>query len=248
MQACLKAMAILGIVAAVAGAYFFAEQYAPKSALDEARQGLATLRMEVGSLGRILQEQRADYQTRLNEASNTILGLRTMVEELNNTLSEWRRISQSELEPINKALAALQTTFQELNHTYVSKTELVSTFINYQQVDITLGPLPSGKPKELSYPLPESVPATAREILVYAYVAMNYVKGGTQNFKIFVKVDATREAAFYLYAIANPQQEWSFNSDNMWLPMPKDRTLRLQANGEEVFGKWESGVRIVAYR
>ncbi len=118
----------------------------------------------------------------------------------------------------------------------------------YRPVDVALGELPSGNGERAARPIPTTIPSTAREILVYAQVATGYVKGGPHRFRIATRLDGDREAAFYLYAVGQPQQSWGYNSDNVWLPMPKNRELILQTEGEPFFGDWNSEVRIIGYR
>ena len=120
--------------------------------------------------------------------------------------------------------------------------------VAYQPVDVTLGELPGGNGARAVRPIPAAVPDTAREILVYAQVATGYVKGGPHRFRLATRLENGQETGFYLYAIGQPQQSWAYNSDNVWLPMPKNRELILQADGEPFFGDWNSEVRIIGYR
>ena len=119
---------------------------------------------------------------------------------------------------------------------------------DFWAVDIPMGQLPNGGQGYEVRRIPAQVPDKAREILVYAQVATGYVKGGPHRFRISVRVEGAREAAFYLYAIGQPQQSWAYNSDNVWLPMPRDRQLMVRAEGEPFFGDWGSEVRIIAWR
>lgn len=119
---------------------------------------------------------------------------------------------------------------------------------DYRAVDVALGGLPGGEGERLARPIPAAVPASAREILVYVQVATGYVEGGPHRFRIAVPLDGGREAAFYLYAVGQPQPGWAYNSDNVWLPMPRNRELILQAEGKPFFGDWNSEVRIIGYR
>ena len=118
---------------------------------------------------------------------------------------------------------------------------------DFWAVDAPLGELPNGGKRETRR-IPALVPDQAREILVYAQVATGYVKGGPHRFRLAVQAQGDREAAFFLYAVGQPQTGWAYNSDNVWLPMPKNRELILQAEGEPFFGDWNSEVRIVGYR
>lgn len=120
--------------------------------------------------------------------------------------------------------------------------------VAFWAVDAPLGELPNNNGQRETRRIPALVPDKAREILVYAQVATGYVKGGAHRFRIAVQSSGHQEAAFYLYAVGQPQQSWSYNSDNVWLPMPKNRELILQAEGEPLFGDWKSEVRIIAYR
>ena len=54
--------------------------------------------------------------------------------------------------------------------------------------------------------------------------------------------------SFYLYATGQSQAGWGYNSDNVWLPMPQNRQLILQAEGKPFFGEWNSETRIIGYR
>ncbi len=119
---------------------------------------------------------------------------------------------------------------------------------DFWAVDAPLGELPNGGGKREVRRIPALVPDRAREVLVYVQIATGYVKGGPHRFRLSVQTQGDREAAFFLYAVGQPQQSWAYNSDNVWLPMPKNRELILQAEGEPFFGDWNSEVRIVGYR
>ncbi|MCB1824744.1 MAG: hypothetical protein KDJ54_09315 [Candidatus Competibacteraceae bacterium] len=118
----------------------------------------------------------------------------------------------------------------------------------YRSVDVPLGGFPEGDGKQVMHPIPVTVPDSAREILVYAQVATGYVEGGPHRFRVAVALDGGREVSFYLYATAQSQGGWSYNSDNIWLPMPRNRQLLLQAEGKPFFGEWNSETRIIGYR
>ena len=120
--------------------------------------------------------------------------------------------------------------------------------VDFRAVDIPMGQLPNGGQDYETRRIPAQVPDKAREILIYAQVATGYVKAGPHRFRISVRVEGSREAAFYLYAVGQPQPSWAYNSDNVWLPMPRDRQLLLRAEGEPFFGDWNSEVRIIAWR
>lgn len=155
-----------------------------------------------------------------------------------------------------KIVKSLQNQIIMLSDRYIEKNDfsklfhiaLKSFLTNHNFVNADLGSLPSGRPEEIAKDIPISIPNEAQEILIYAYVTTSYVRGGRHNFKISVQLSESKEVAFYLYSIANTQQEWSYNSDNFWLPMPTNRKIFLKTMGSPLFGSWESRVKIIAYR
>jgi len=153
-----------------------------------------------------------------------------------------------QLEQLKQELELLQSQFINADQLNDALAAAFVAAAKYHPVNLDLGSLPVGETEQLTYPIPKSIPDTAREILVYVSIATNYVKGGAHDFKIFVNADANEENAFYLHAFAFAQQAWSYNSENAWLPMPTDRTLRAQSDGKPLFGSWNSQVWIIAYR
>ena len=164
-------------------------------------------------------------------------------------LAEFRR----ELKASKAAVADLRRKVESPAATPPARQETATASrdapgVAYQPVDVVLGELPGGNGAQAARPIPAAVPDAAREILVYAQVATGYVKGGPHRFRIATRLESGQETAFYLYAVGQPQQSWAYNSDNVWLPMPKNRELILQAEGESFFGDWNSEVRIIGYR
>jgi hypothetical protein len=153
---------------------------------------------------------------------------------------------QRELKETRRVVAGLRRKVE----TPVPARAVEGAGTGYRPVEVVLGALPSGGDEPLTYPIPAAIPSTAREILVYAQVATGYVEGGPHQFRIATRQADGREAAFYLYAVGGSQQSWAYNSDNVWLPMPKNRELLLQmaGAGKPFFGDWNSEVRIIAYR
>jgi hypothetical protein len=155
-----------------------------------------------------------------------------------------------------KIIKSLQKQIILLTDRHVEKNELpklfssafTSYFTSYRSVNADLGSLPSGQPGKITKEIPTNIPNEAQEILIYAYIATSYVRGGKHSFKISVKPSESQEAAFYLYSVANMQQAWSYNSDNVWLPMPNNRKIFLETTGSPLFGSWDSRVKIIAYR
>lgn len=250
MKIAIKALLIMIIFAIMAGsAYFFVEQeYVKKKDLVELNNRFALLQEDLSRLKHDISEETF-------KNSSDIKALANKFESVQAAFTASKESEKSEQEKANQTLLSLrqqndqlflslQTNIKELRETYLSKSESV----NFFPTAINLGSLPSGKSTLLNYNIPDKIPDSAREIFIYAYIATDFVKGGDQGFKISVKLDDSREAAFYLYTHANTKPGWAYNSDNVWLPLPVDRKVRIQALGEPLFGSWEGGVKIIAYR
>lgn len=234
-------MLVVITMAAVGGYYFSEREYAKKTHVEKIDKTLGSLQEEVWKLRDILLEQQSKSASESREIDQKIGLLQKNIKALEDHFAE-RQVSLEA--DIKQLLSSLQADLKALKDTYLSKSESV----NYYPVDIDLGPLPSGKPGSLTYKIPASIPDTAREILIYVYIATNFVKGGAHHFKIAVKSNEFREVAGYIYAFADAKPGWSYNSENMWLPMPADREVTIQTAGEPLFGSWNSSVKIVAYR
>ncbi|HVP50281.1 MAG TPA: hypothetical protein VMT56_03565 [Candidatus Bathyarchaeia archaeon] len=250
MKIAIKALLIMIIFAIMAGsAYFFVEQeYVKKKDLMELNSRFALLQEDLSRLKHDISEE-------IFKNSSDIRALANKFESFQAAFTTLKESEKSEQEKANQTLLSLrqqndqlflslQSNIKELRETYLSKSESV----NFFSTAINLGSLPSGKSAPLNYNIPDKIPDSAREIFIYAYIATDFVKGGDQGFKISVKLDDSREAAFYLYTHANTKPGWAYNSDNVWLPLPVDRKVRIQALGEPLFGSWEGGVKIIAYR
>ncbi len=156
---------------------------------------------------------------------------------------------RQETRNMQAALARLQKQLATQHAAVVARLgKTPANQVDFRAVDIPMGQLPNGGQDYETRRIPAQVPNKAREILIYAQVATGYVKAGPHRFRIAVRVEGAREAAFYLYAVGQPQPSWAYNSDNVWLPMPQDRQLLLRAEGEPFFGDWNSEVRIIAWR
>jgi len=209
----------------------------------------------------------AALETRLAEMESKLMGLSARLERLEQAAVDLGQRQERQLTAQDRSLGGIERQLKETRaavsslrrklesqpHAPVVRGEGATAIAgnagaDYRAVEIALGELPSGEGERLVRQIPAAVPNTAREILVYAQIATGYVEGGPHRFRVSVRLDGGREAAFYLYANGQPQQGWAYNSDNVWLPMPKNRELILQADGKPFFGDWNSEVRIIGYR
>lgn len=205
---------------------------APDSAALAAR--LVELDARLETLERAIAAERAERRARATTSERAVATLKRELKEAKAAVASLRR--KVEAPPVPPAQREGATASRAAPN------------VVYGPVDAVLGELPGGSGERVTRPIPAAIPNTAREILVYAQVATGYVKGGPHRFRIATRLEGDREAAFYLYAVGQPQQSWGYNSDNFWLPMPANRELILQAEGEPFFGDWNSEVRIIGYR
>ncbi len=204
----------------------------PVAALEARFAGLAA---RLDALEQALAAERDARQTRTTALEKALAGIR---QEL--------KTSQAAVASLLRRKVEAPSPAPEARREAAASTAAPS--MAYQPVDAALGELPEGGGKQVTLLIPAVVPDAAREILVYARVATGYVKGGAHRFRIATRLENGQEPAFYLYAVGQPQPGWAYNSDNVWLPMPRNRELILQADGEPFFGDWNSEVRIVGYR
>ena len=205
---------------------------APDSVALEAR--LVGLDARLNALERAVAAEREERRARVTASEQALADVKRELKAAKAAMAGLRR--KVEASPVLAARREMATASRDTPNAA------------YRPADVALGELPGGSGERVTRPIPAVIPNTAREILVYAQVATGYVKGGPHRFRIATRLDSDREAAFYLYAVGQPQQSWGYNSDNVWLPMPANRELILQAEGEPFFGDWNSEVRIIGYR
>lgn len=246
---------VVAMVIAAAGYFYLERDYVKKSHIAQIAESLDSLGSELSNIKSSLLEQQSNDLMESHKTAERLESLRKDIIEIKENFLRMEGSKKTEIETTSKAVAswqernrqalsALQTDLKEIKDNYLSKNAAK----NFHSVNLELGPLPSGKPGSLSYRLPAEIPDSAQEILVYAYIATDLAKGGAHNFKIAVKTDGDSEAAFYLYANPDTRPGWSYNSDNMWLPMPTDRELRIYTEETPLYGNWTSAVKIIAYR
>ena len=191
----------------------------------------------------VLQAQVRDLEARfaaLEQASGKL----AETDELGSPTTKLERA----LRELREELRTQRTLLEPLQHELATLRARQAAPASYRAVNLAVGELPPGGSQPEQRPIPETVPAAAREILVYARVATGYVKGGPHRFRMATRLKNGEEAAFYLYALGQSQPGWAYNSDNFWLPMPEDRMLIVETEGDPFFGDWNSEVRIVGYR
>eukprot|EP01084_Bolivina_argentea_P075267 136453_1 len=79
--------------------------------------------------------------------------------------------------------------------------------------------------KELEFIIPNDIPNTCKKILIYLTFESGHASRDIKpNITICVKANNKLYKHFFKVHTYN-QNAWSFNSDNIWMPMPKDRKI-----------------------
>jgi hypothetical protein len=116
----------------------------------------------------------------------------------------------------------------------------------------SLGVLPFNTLETVIYNIPNSVPATAKEVLIYAYArTFPSIGNGVIEFKIFTDENSV-EFSQYLHAYAYGQGSVPYNSDNIWLPITSSRTIKVTSSGLPVSGSYgvnySGDISVLGYR
>ena len=98
---------------------------------------------------------------------------------------------------------------------------------NWTSVPITkFGDIPLTVPETFSFTIPSIIPSDAKEVLLYVGVSSGNTIEQMQSVKIFTQI-GSHTYAKYLMLYTYPQSAINANSDNMWFPMPPNRSVLL---------------------
>ena len=81
-------------------------------------------------------------------------------------------------------------------------------------------------PSTYSYTIPNVIPSTAKEVLVYVSLYIGDAILAIEHVKIFTQ-EGKNTYDKYLYVYSYPQSAVNGNSDNMWFPMPSKRRIMI---------------------
>jgi len=113
---------------------------------------------------------------------------------------------------------------------------------------IHLGTLPLNTITTVSYNIPVSVPPDAKEVLVYMYARTGVANPDSDlELRIYTK-EGTIEYSYYLLIHGYNQSAWSYNSDNLWLPVTSDRKIYVQSIGTRMTGYRVGNIYVLGYR
>ena len=91
----------------------------------------------------------------------------------------------------------------------------------------SIGSLSLGTASTFHFQIPDIIPHTASEFLLYAYFACGTAGIQKENDIIFYVEDGGVRFEKFLYLRSFNQVAWNTNSDNMWFPMPADRQIHV---------------------
>eukprot|EP01084_Bolivina_argentea_P174867 302873_1 len=137
---------------------------------------------------------------------------------------------------VSKLLSEMQQLKKRLHDLETGKNEI--------PIDVNLGTFGYASHKEFN--IPKDIPNKAKKILVYLTFNSGCVNG-TSHPNITINVNAHYKVfKHHLNSMTYGQNAWAFNSDNMWLPMPKDRKITL-TQSQAYSGNAGGSIKIIRY-
>jgi len=112
------------------------------------------------------------------------------------------------------------------------------------------GTLPVSGNRDKEYSIPSSIPGSAKEVLLFVMVrnAGNVNANTPVYFKIYTQ-NNSQDYAKYLYWDPAGGTHVSYNSDNIWLPITKQRTIKCtRETGNGGTAGIASSISIIGYR
>ena len=76
-----------------------------------------------------------------------------------------------------------------------------------------------------SYPIPDSIPSSALEVLVYVAIDSGPSNRATNHLKFYTQIGDKRYEKYLFLHPWDVQEGISYNSENMWFPMPPNRLV-----------------------
>lgn len=122
--------------------------------------------------------------------------------------------------------------------------------VKWNPIPITeLGTLPINPLGTNTWDIPNVIPSTAKEILVFAWVQTGNCDN---NHKVILKlytVENTNEYSHYLMAVSWTQGAISYNSSTFWIPTTSEWKIKATSSGSgTISGRFKSSINIIGYR
>ena len=119
--------------------------------------------------------------------------------------------------------------------------------VEWESIALTqIGTINMGSTSTQSFLLPNSVPDTAKEVLVYVYAYMGFSSNRFSTMKVFTEANATRKFIKYLAIRTYHQEAYSTVSENMWFPMPSNRHVYVMLS-QALTGNVHGFVNVIGY-
>lgn len=141
----------------------------------------------------------------------------------------------------NAIIKQLMNKVKELT----ARVDAMESGSNEIPIDITLGPF-KYSPK-LEYTIPKEIPDNAKKVLIY--VTFESGQSSRDIFPNITILSAAKDGKIhknYLNTHTYNQNAWSYNSDNFWIPMPKDKKI-IVTQAKEYTGNAGGVIRIIRY-
>ena len=98
-----------------------------------------------------------------------------------------------------------------------------------------------------TFSLPSSIPATASEVLIYAYFKAGWSKSAAANARFYTQTGARTTYDMYIRVRGYPQSAHTVTCDNMWFPLTAEKTVHVQLS-QVMEGNVEGRVNVIGYR
>ena len=117
----------------------------------------------------------------------------------------------------------LNTAFDTLCN---STTDLIPNPEEWESISLAhIGSINTQTTAMQTFVIPSSVPQTAREVLVYAYLLAGSSENRFTHVKIFTEKSHNRRFEKYLSLQTWPQDAYTMTVDNMWFPLATNRRI-----------------------
>ena len=109
-----------------------------------------------------------------------------------------------------------------------------SPSVTWTSVPITsIGSTNLRTPSTFAYTIPNVIPSTAEEVLIYAFLQSGNANPNiAQHVKIFTQ-EGSSSYEKYLFVKSWDQNAINTNSDNMWFPMPSNRRILMTVTRDQ---------------
>ena len=112
---------------------------------------------------------------------------------------------------------------------------------------VDLGAINMASTSTQTYTLPDAVPTTAKQVLVYVFAYMGYSQDLLAHLRIYTESSPTRRFEQYLLIKTYNQDAYGTSSANIFFPMPSNRRVYVNLSRTlpgNVFGR----VSVIGYR